>query len=107
MKSRISSIQTIIICFVLCALALGHDLASFEKHTTVKKLPNGLTIIICERPEAPVFSFFTVREAAGMRAPEASVTVPVMRAESVCENTRGRAIAPRSVNRRTLVSIPL
>src|ERR1035437_9682097 len=42
-----------------------------------------------------------------MTAPEASVTVPVMRAASVCENTRGRVMAPRSVKRRTLVSIPL
>jgi len=25
-----------------------------------KKLANGLTVIICERPEAPVFSFFTM-----------------------------------------------
>jgi len=39
----------------LCA----QDLASFEKRTTVKVLPNGLTLIICERPEAPVFSFYT------------------------------------------------
>ena len=45
------------------ALSLGsvcaQDLASFEKRTTVKVLPNGLTLIICERPEAPVFSFYT------------------------------------------------
>ncbi len=37
----------------------AQDMASFEKRTTVKVLPNGLTIIVCERPEAPVFSFFT------------------------------------------------
>jgi predicted Zn-dependent peptidase len=37
----------------------AQDLASFEKRTTVKKLANGLTVVICERPEAPVFSFFT------------------------------------------------
>ena len=48
--------------FLLAALALpaaAQDLASFEKRITVKKLDNGLTILICERPEAPVFSFFT------------------------------------------------
>lgn len=44
----------------LCALTLGaQDMASFEKRTTVKVLPNGLTLILCERPEAPVFSFYT------------------------------------------------
>jgi predicted Zn-dependent peptidase len=37
----------------------AQDLASFEKRTTVKKLDNGLTLIVLERPEAPVFSFAT------------------------------------------------
>ena len=37
----------------------GQDLASFEKRVTVKTLPNGLTLILCERHEAPVVSFFT------------------------------------------------
>jgi predicted Zn-dependent peptidase len=39
--------------------AYGQDVASFEKRTTVKTLPNGLTLIVIERPEAPVFSYFT------------------------------------------------
>ena len=69
MKSRLTSIQTVVICFVLCSLALGQDLASFEKRTTVKKLSNGLTIIICERPEAPVFSFFTHVDAGSVQDP--------------------------------------
>src|ERR1700716_4214711 len=69
MKSRLTSIQTIVACFVLCSLALGQDLASFEKRTTVKKLANGLTIIICERPEAPVFSFFTHVDAGSVQDP--------------------------------------
>jgi hypothetical protein len=52
-------------CWAVSVLSLGaltlcaQDLASFEKRTTVKVLPNGLTLIICERPEAPVFSFYT------------------------------------------------
>jgi len=54
---------------VLCSVALGQDLASFEKRTTVKKLANGLTIIICERPEAPVFSFFTHVDAGSVQDP--------------------------------------
>jgi predicted Zn-dependent peptidase len=69
MKSRLASIQTIVVCFVLCSLALSQDLASFEKRTTVKKLANGLTVIICERPEAPVFSFFTHVDAGSVQDP--------------------------------------
>lgn len=46
--------------FLLFAITLNaQDIASFEKRITVKKLPNGLTVLIMERPEAPVFSFFT------------------------------------------------
>ena len=44
-------------------LLSAQDLASFEKRTTVKVLPNGLTLLICERPEAPVFSYFTMVDA--------------------------------------------
>jgi predicted Zn-dependent peptidase len=49
-------------CGLALALAAGaaaQDLASFEKRITVKKLDNGLTLVVCERPLAPVFSFFT------------------------------------------------
>jgi predicted Zn-dependent peptidase len=63
---------------VACAIALGlvvasataQDLASFEKRTTVKVLPNGLTLIICERPEAPVFSFYTLVDAGSADDPQ-------------------------------------
>ncbi len=44
----------------VCSCAMAQDLASFERRTTVKVLPNGLTLIVCERPEAPVFSFYTL-----------------------------------------------
>ena len=47
------------------AAAGAQNLASFEKRTTVKTLDNGLTVVICERPEAPVFSFFTHVDAGG------------------------------------------
>ena len=54
-------------CALGCALLLtiapcaaAQDLAAFEKRVTVKTLDNGLTLIVCERPEAPVFSFFFV-----------------------------------------------
>ena len=45
------------------AAAFGQDLASFEKRTTTKKLANGLTVIILERHDAPVFSYATVVNA--------------------------------------------
>src|ERR1019366_6412508 len=69
MKFRTTLLQTMVVCFVLCALALGQDLASFEKRTTVKKLANGLTVVICERPEAPVFSFFTLVDTGSAQDP--------------------------------------
>ena len=51
------------------ALATAQDVASFEKRTTVKTLPNGLTVVILERPEAPVFSFFTHVDAGSVQDP--------------------------------------
>ncbi len=48
------------ILLALAAVAVqAQDIASFEKRITLKKLDNGLTVLILERPEAPVFSFFT------------------------------------------------
>src|SRR5438309_11408061 len=61
--------------FMILVLLLGYstlkaqDVASFEKRITVKKLPNGLTLMICERPEAPVFSFFTLVDAGSVQDP--------------------------------------
>jgi predicted Zn-dependent peptidase len=52
-----------------CAVK-AQDLASFEKRTTVKVLPNGLTLIVCERPEAPVFSFYTLVDAGSADDPQ-------------------------------------
>ncbi|MGO9087174.1 MAG: M16 family metallopeptidase [Candidatus Sulfotelmatobacter sp.] len=54
---------------LLAALAAAQDVTSFEKRTTVKKLANGLTLVICERPEAPVFSFFTLVDAGSAQDP--------------------------------------
>jgi predicted Zn-dependent peptidase len=45
------------------------ELAGFEKRVTVKVLPNGLTLIICRRPEAPVFSYFTIVDAGDANDP--------------------------------------
>ncbi|HEX7832987.1 MAG TPA: pitrilysin family protein [Thermoanaerobaculia bacterium] len=43
--------------------AFAQDLASFEKRTHVRKLDNGLTVIIVERRDAPVFSYATMVNA--------------------------------------------
>ena len=67
MKSRVTPI--IATCFLVCSFGFSQDLASFEKRTTVKKLANGLTVIVCERPEAPVFSFFTHVDAGSVQDP--------------------------------------
>jgi predicted Zn-dependent peptidase len=61
--------KTVLVLLLLSAVALGQDVASFEKRITVKKLPNGLTLMICERPEAPVFSFFTLVDAGSAQDP--------------------------------------
>ncbi|HEU5450677.1 MAG TPA: pitrilysin family protein [Terriglobales bacterium] len=48
----------------------GLDVASFEKRVTVRKLPNGLTVILLRRPEAPVFSFYTFVDAGSAQDPK-------------------------------------
>jgi predicted Zn-dependent peptidase len=51
----------LLVVFLLVSTLPIHaqDIASFEKRITVKKLSNGLTVLVMERPEAPVFSFYT------------------------------------------------
>ena len=49
----------VILLFSVASSVHAQDIASFEKRITVKKLSNGLTIVLMERPEAPVFSFYT------------------------------------------------
>src|SRR5689334_23628928 len=57
-----------VICFFFIAVTLqAQDVASFEKRITVKKLANGLTVVIMERPEAPVFSFYTRVDAGSVQ----------------------------------------
>ena len=69
------------IVFILTALGCTQDVASFEKRITVKQLPNGLTLLVCERPEAPVFSFFTLVDAGSAQDPmRANGTGPHVRA---------------------------
>ena len=68
---RIRSVLGVVLALagILCG-ARAQDLASFEKRTTVKVLPNGLTLIVCERPEAPVFSFYTLVDAGSADDPQ-------------------------------------
>jgi len=47
------------VVFLFASIIHAQDISSFEKRITVKKLGNGLTVLVMERPEAPVFSFFT------------------------------------------------
>ena len=49
--------------------SMAQDQASFEKRTTVKVLKNGFTVVVCERPEAPVFSFATIVDAGSVQDP--------------------------------------
>lgn len=47
----------------------AQDLKSFEQRITTKVLPNGLTLLVCERPEAPVFSYTTYVDAGDVNDP--------------------------------------
>ena len=48
----------------------AQNLATFEKQVTVKVLPNGLTAIVCRRPDtAPVFSFYTNVDTGSVQDP--------------------------------------
>jgi predicted Zn-dependent peptidase len=61
------------LALLLAATALSsaraQDLKSFEQRITTKVLPNGLTLVICERPEAPVFSYSTFIDAGDVNDP--------------------------------------
>jgi predicted Zn-dependent peptidase len=69
MRSRSRSPLLVLALLILSVVVSAQDVASFEKRITVKKLPNGLTLLICERSEAPVFSFFTLVDAGSVQDP--------------------------------------
>jgi predicted Zn-dependent peptidase len=54
---------------IIVPAAQSQDLKSFEQKITTKVLPNGLTLVICERPDAPVFSFSTFIDAGDVNDP--------------------------------------
>jgi len=68
LKARCTKLLICVVVF--CSFSLAQDVASFEKRITVKTLPNGLTLLVCERPEAPVFSFFTLVDAGSAQDPK-------------------------------------
>jgi len=47
----------------------ARELAGFEGRTVVKVLPNGLTLVLCERKGAPVFSYYTIVDAGDANDP--------------------------------------
>jgi predicted Zn-dependent peptidase len=67
MKRR--SLNILVLTLILATYAFAQDLESFEKRVAVKTLPNGLTLLVLERPEAPVFSFFTLVDAGSAQDP--------------------------------------
>jgi predicted Zn-dependent peptidase len=69
--SRRYAIGFLVFVFVMLFGGTAHtqDLKSFEQRTTVKVLPNGLTLIVCERHEAPVFSYNTFIDAGDVDDP--------------------------------------
>ena len=92
MKSRRLAFLAVLIA--VATLCTAQDLTSFEKRTTVKKLPNGLTVVISERPEAPVFSFFTQVDAGSVQDPKAK---PDSRTCSSTWPSRGRTRSARKI----------
>ena len=68
MNRRLAWVTALLLLAITLPLA-AQDLASFEKRVTVKTLPNGLTVLILRRPEAPVFSFFTMVDTGSAQDP--------------------------------------
>jgi len=68
MKQSVARV-VVLLLMVMTLPLVAQDLASFENRVTVRTLPNGLTVIILRRPEAPVFSFFTMVDTGSSQDP--------------------------------------
>jgi len=70
-RMRTAALTLGLAAMVLTCAMVGRaqDLKSFEQKITTKVLPNGLTLIICERPDAPVFSYSTFIDAGDVNDP--------------------------------------
>jgi len=63
-------LKILALSLLVTSICWAQDLASFEKQVTVKVLPNGLTAIVCRRPDsAPVFAFYTNVDAGSVQDP--------------------------------------
>ena len=70
LSRRLWSVTTAVLAVTISLpAALAQDVKSFEQRITTKVLPNGLTLIVCERPEAPVFSYSTFIDAGDVNDP--------------------------------------
>ena len=76
-------------CLLTPALGQQLDLASFEKRVTVKKLDNGLTLVVMERPEAPVFSFYTIVDTGSAQDPQGETGLAHMFEHMAFKGTTG------------------
>jgi predicted Zn-dependent peptidase len=56
-------------CFLLRVLASSQDIQNFAKHLTVNTLPNGLTVMIYERHEVPIFSYYRMVDVGDVQDP--------------------------------------
>ncbi|HYL93326.1 MAG TPA: pitrilysin family protein [Alphaproteobacteria bacterium] len=70
MRRRLPLVAVFFLVLAFTGSSRAQDVASFEKRTTVKVLKNGLTVVLCERPEAPVFSFYTLVDAGSAQDPQ-------------------------------------
>jgi predicted Zn-dependent peptidase len=60
MRTRVLAL---LLTTTVAAGAAAQDLTAFERRITTKTLENGLTVIVLERKEAPVFSYATIVNA--------------------------------------------
>ena len=65
-----SRMITVLVLLAASLPLAAQDLASYERRVSVKTLPNGLTVVLWRRPEAPVFSFFTMVDAGSAQDPK-------------------------------------
>jgi predicted Zn-dependent peptidase len=68
--SRVVRFSLSLLTALIASALVAQDVSSFEKKTHVKTLANGLTIVVCERHEAPVFSFYTHVDAGSAQDPK-------------------------------------
>jgi len=68
-RMRFAVLGLLAMTFAGAQASQSQDLKSFEQRITTKVLPNGLTLIVCERPEAPVFSYSTFIDAGDVNDP--------------------------------------